>query len=81
MRRCVGCGESKPKGELVRIAVGENGPALDKTGRADGRGLYICRGSEDCLKLAIKKRAIPRLLNTEFTDEQMKKLEEDYKSL
>ena len=39
MRRCVGCMESKPKNELIRIAGYENEVTLDLTGRAKGRGV------------------------------------------
>ena len=34
MRRCVGCGESKPKQELIRITAREEGAVPDPTGRA-----------------------------------------------
>ena len=34
--------ESKPKGELIRIAGFEGQVCVDTTGRAKGRGVYIC---------------------------------------
>ncbi len=54
MRRCVGCMESKPKKELVRIASYEGDVSLDLTGRAKGRGVYLCPKG-DCLRKAKKK--------------------------
>ncbi len=38
MRRCLGCMESKPKKELVRIVKKQDGTiSLDKTGKESGR--------------------------------------------
>ena len=73
MRRCVGCMESKPKNELIRIAGYENEVTLDLTGRAKGRGVYLCPDTK-CLEKAKKKRAIGRGLKMEVTQEQLDKL-------
>ena len=45
MRRCAGCMESKPKQEMTRIAFYEGKLTVDLTGRALGRGVYLCRRS------------------------------------
>ena len=43
IRRCVGCGEGKPKKELVRVVRSPEGEiSLDTTGKKPGRGAYIC---------------------------------------
>lgn len=78
MRRCVGCMESKPKRELIRIAGYEGRIAIDPTGRAKGRGVYLCPDSE-CFEKAIKKRAIARSLEMEISKEQSEKLLEELK--
>ena len=53
MRRCLGCFESKPKKELIRIVKNKDGEiSLDKTGKKQGRGAYICNNIE-CLEKAI----------------------------
>lgn len=70
MRRCIGCMESKEKQYLVRIAGYENDVTLDMTGRAKGRGAYLCKGSEACLEKAYKKRALERSLRMQVTEEQ-----------
>ena len=57
-RRCIGCMESKPQAELIRIAY-SNTPAVDVSGAAQGRGMYICR-SKDCLELAVKRKSLQR---------------------
>ena len=69
MRKCVGCGTSKPKQELIRIVVSEEGVKTDPTGRANGRGVYLCKGSVECAKTAKKRNAIGRNLQVELTEE------------
>lgn len=77
MRRCVGCGESKPKQELIRITAQEEGVLPDPTGRANGRGIYLCRGNAECFAAAKKKKAIPRGLGKELSDVDMDVLEKE----
>lgn len=70
MRRCIGCMESKEKKYLVRIAGYEGEVTLDLTGRAKGRGAYLCKDSIECLEKAYKKRALERSLHMQVTEEQ-----------
>ena len=43
LRKCTGCGEMKPKKELVRVVKSPEGEvSLDLTGRKPGRGAYVC---------------------------------------
>lgn len=56
MRMCLGCGEMKPKMELIRVVKSPEGDiSLDFKGKAAGRGAYICRSTE-CLEKARKAR-------------------------
>ena len=56
LRKCVGCGEMKPKKELIRVVRCEDGNfVLDATGKKNGRGAYICN-SGDCLGKAVKAK-------------------------
>ena len=60
MRQCIGCGEMKPKKEMLRvIKTAEEEIILDTTGRKNGRGAYICPNGE-CLQKAIKGRGLER---------------------
>ena len=53
-RKCVGCGVKKAKSELWRVVKSPEGVVtLDKSGKAAGRGAYICH-SVACLKKAVK---------------------------
>jgi len=78
MRRCVGCMESKPKGQLLRIAGFEGEVSIDLTGKAKGRGVYLCPDTQ-CFEKAQKRRAIGRNLEMELNAEQLEKLFEELK--
>ena len=77
LRMCTGCGEMKPKPELVRICRSPDGAiALDLTGRAPGRGAYICRDIE-CFKKARKSKRLSKAFACPVPDETWAKMEEE----
>ena len=76
MRRCIGCMESKPKNELIRIACFDGKLSVDASGKAPGRGVYLCRNA-DCRALAKKKKALQRNLHAELSGEAIDKLFEE----
>ena len=59
MRRCVGCMQSKPQSQLIRLALVNNELVVDETGNVPGRGAYICK-DKACLQQAIKKNGFGR---------------------
>lgn len=67
-RMCIGCREMKPKEELVKFVLNENGPELDTSGKKSGRGAYICKKAE-CIEVAKKKRALSRHFKTAVPEE------------
>ena len=74
MRQCLGCSEMKPKRELLRVVRSPEGEvSLDTRGKKPGRGAYVCPNA-DCLKKAVKTRALSRALETEIPDEVMQRL-------
>ena len=80
LRKCTGCGEMKPKQELIRAVRSPEGEiSLDLTGKKNGRGAYICRNS-DCLKNAIKAKRFERAFGCEIDkqvyDNMLAELEE-----
>ena len=76
MRTCIGCGTSKPKKELIRIVLTQEGDVLvDKTGRANGRGAYLC-DDPACLQKAIKRKALNRAFRTQVAEEAAGQLKE-----
>ena len=69
MRQCMGCRTMKPKAELVRVVRSPEGEvSVDLKGRKPGRGAYVCRDAE-CLKKAIKSRALSKALEGELPEE------------
>ena len=74
MRQCLGCREMKPKRELLRVVRSPEGEvSLDTRGKKPGRGAYVCPNA-DCLKKAIKTRALSRALETAIPEEVMQRL-------
>ncbi|MDO5717539.1 MAG: YlxR family protein [Tissierellia bacterium] len=74
IRKCVGCQESIPKIELIRIVNNkEKGVVVDKTGKLNGRGAYICKNLE-CLETTIKKRKLNHALKSEISEEVYKEI-------
>lgn len=73
MRRCVGCMESKSKRELIRIVASDGVPKIDLTGKANGRGIYLCPDAE-CFTKARKRKAIGRGLEIEIEEQQLDNL-------
>lgn len=74
MRQCLGCREMKPKPELLRVVRSPEGEiSLDTRGKKPGRGAYICPDPE-CLRKAVKSRALDRALETKIPDEVMERL-------
>lgn len=69
MRRCIGCMTSKEKRELVRIAGFEGQLSVDLTGKAKGRGAYLCMRNPDCWERAYKRKALERSLGMEISPE------------
>ena len=60
LRKCVGCGQMKPKSELIRVVRDSAGSvSLDPVGKKPGRGAYLCP-NPDCLTKAKKKKALER---------------------
>ena len=77
MRTCVGCMESMPKSDLVRMVNKDNEAFVDRTGKANGRGIYLC-DDKDCFEKARKKKAINRGLNLDLDNEKMDRLYKDF---
>ena len=76
-RKCLGCMETFPKKELVRIVRTPSGEIeLDLTGKKSGRGAYICK-NKTCLKKAIKSKRIQNNLEVEITEELLEQLSQE----
>ena len=73
-RTCIGCSEKKNKNELIRIVKNKEGIIfIDKAGKANGRGAYICNDKE-CLEKMIKAKKLERIFETTISSEIYEKL-------
>ena len=67
-RKCIGCAERRDKGGLVRVVRTPDGEIrLDSTGRAAGRGAYLCK-SKKCLARARKSHRLETNLGVEIPE-------------
>ena len=80
-RKCIGCGEKKPKKELIRILrTPEGNVILDATGKASGRGAYICPSAK-CMARVKKAKRLGYALDCQVSEETYQILEEEVKVL
>ncbi len=81
MRMCVGCRESKPKRELIRVVRAPDGTvSMDPGGKKPGRGAYVCR-QESCLMRAIRQKQLERQLEVQLTDDVAEALRQELAQL
>lgn len=67
-RTCMGCNLKKDKKELIRLVFNKNNEMfIDETGKAQGRGAYICNDVK-CLDKLIKTKRLERVFETKIDD-------------
>ena len=88
LRKGTGCGEMKPKRELIRVVkspgkraedgslIEAGGVSLDLTGKKSGRGAYVCRNAE-CFRLARKARRFERSLSCQIPEDVYDEMEKE----
>ena len=77
LRKCTGCGDMKPKKELVRVVKGPEGDiSLDTTGKKAGRGADVCP-CLDCLTAARKARRLEKAFSCRIPETVYTQLEEE----
>ena len=68
-RTCMGCRDKKEKKELIRIVKNnENEISIDRTGKKEGRGAYICDDIQ-CLEKVIKSKRLEKALDIKISEE------------
>ena len=76
-RLCMGCRERKEKREMIRVVRSPEGNvSLDFGGKLNGRGAYLCPNPE-CLKRAIRSKALDRSLEVTIPEEVYARLEKE----
>lgn len=78
LRQCVGCGTMGNKKEMMRVLKTPEGPiVLDKTGKKNGRGAYLCTNLA-CLQKAEKNKGLERSFKISIPKEVYESLEKEY---
>ncbi len=81
LRQCVGCGEMKEKKNMIRIVhTAEDTYVLDRTGKMNGRGAYICEDAE-CLTKAIKNHGLEKSFHGPVSAEVYDALKTEFKKI
>ncbi|MBR2295246.1 MAG: YlxR family protein [Clostridiales bacterium] len=76
-RMCVTCRTRRDKKDLLRIVADEEGNVkYDPTGKAPGRGAYLCRNKE-CIEQEIKSRRLQKGLKTGIDKDEIGRLAEE----
>ena len=76
-RQCMGCRERRPKKEMIRVVRTPEGAVnLDFGGKMNGRGAYVCPNPE-CLKKALRSKALDRSLEVTIPEEVIARLEKE----
>ena len=76
-RKCTGCGEKFKKLDLIRVVRTPQGNIeIDRTGKAAGRGAYVCRDVA-CFQKVRKSGRLARSLACEIPEEVYDKLMAD----
>ena len=73
-RTCMGCNTKKDKKDIIRIVKNKDGEInIDKTGKMEGRGAYLCNDIK-CLETAIKIKRIEKVFETKIDKDIYEKL-------
>lgn len=68
-RTCMGCNEKKDKKDFIRIVKNkDNEINIDRTGKMEGRGAYIC-DNINCLEKVIKSKRLERVFDMKISEE------------
>ena len=78
MRKCIGCMNSKPKRELLRIVRTPEGELkVDASGKLNGRGAYLCKDPA-CFDKMAKGRKLNRDFEMEIDASVYEMLKENF---
>lgn len=76
LRMCIACREMKDKKTLMRIVKNKEGKIfIDETGKANGRGAYICKDIK-CLEKLKKQKILNKTFKCMVAPEIYTEIEE-----
>ncbi len=78
LRMCIACREMKPKKEMVRVVRNKEGEIfLDFSGKAAGRGAYLCNNRE-CVERLKKYKLLHKTFSADIPAEVYSRIEEEF---
>ncbi len=77
LRMCIACREMKEKYSMLRIVKNDLGISIDFSGKASGRGAYICDRVE-CIEKLQKQRLLNRTFSTDVPMEVYQRIKEEF---
>ncbi|NDL66318.1 RNase P modulator RnpM [Anaerotalea alkaliphila] len=81
LRKCIGCGAMKDKREMVRVVRSPEGAfCVDRTGRKNGRGAYVCNDPA-CLERAVKSKGLERSFKSPIPKEVYEQLKKEFEEI
>jgi predicted RNA-binding protein YlxR (DUF448 family) len=70
-RTCIACRETKDKRSLIRVVRTPEGKVMvDPTGKANGRGAYLCQ-QVSCWERSLQKNLLGRVLKVTISEEEL----------
>lgn len=76
-RMCIVCRQMQDKKQLLRIVKSKDGQlSIDRTGKKNGRGAYIC-SNEECLKKLVKQKTLNKAFKMNIDESFYKEIEEE----
>jgi hypothetical protein len=79
LRSCIACHAQRAKQELIRVVRTPEGTIVidGPKGKTSGRGAYLCPATA-CMELALKKKALARVLEIAITSEQLNSIKDGF---
>ena len=77
LRTCIACRTCKPKKELIRVVKFGEEISLDKTGKKNGRGAYVC-DSADCIAKLKRQKLLNKVFVCPVEDSVYDKITEEF---
>ncbi len=75
-RMCIGCQQTHPKKEMIRIVRSPEGEfSVDPTGKKSGRGAYICH-KQECFQKAVQEHRFEKSFRSTIDENIYKELEQ-----
>lgn len=77
IRMCIVCRGQSYKKTLLRIVKNKDGEIfVDKTGKANGRGAYVCK-NKDCFEKLCKQKSLNKAFKCNVPQEVYQKIGEE----